>query len=265
MSRFVRSPATTGTSATWVGRVLLCLCAGAGVGWGNPLSDRNSKGNKEYREGRYAEALAAYAQALAEDPGQPDVTYNIGNVLYREGQFEEASQGYGRATFSDDVRRRQEATYNLGNAKYRLGNLEEAAAYYKRALDLNENDDDARYNLEFVLRQMQNQPPQGGEQDQDEESQDQENQEQDKREQQKDEQQQERKEQQQEQEPQESQPSVADSTGTEEPQPQPQPRQTEMTPEEAQRILDALENEEREQRAERKTDIRRTKEVEKDW
>ena len=257
MSRRIRRPAMEKGSEAWVRRALLCVCIGASVGWGNPLADRNARGNKEYEEGRYAEALAAYAQALAKDPGQPDVTYNIGNVLYRKGQFEEAAQGYGRATFSDDARRREEAAYNLGNAHYRLGNLEEAAAYYKRALDLNENDDEARYNLEFVLRQMQNQEQnqQQQEQDPDQENQDQDNKEQGEEEQQQDQEQQEQQ-----------QPSEADSTGGEQPEPQPsEERDTEMTPEEAQRILDALEDEEREQRAARKTEMRRTKEVEKDW
>lgn len=252
-------------SLAWARRALLCVCVGASVGWGNPLADRNARGNKEYEKGRYAEALAAYAQALAKDPGQPDVTYNIGNVLYRKGQFEEAAQGYGRATFSDDARRREEAVYNLGNAHYRLGNLEEAAAYYKRALDLDETDDEARYNLEFVLKQMQNQQPQDPQQSPDQENQEQEDKEQQQDEQ--DKQQQDEQEQQQDQEQQEQQQaSEADSTGGEQPQPQPsEERETEMTPEEAQRILDALEDEERELRAERKTEMRRTKEVEKDW
>jgi tetratricopeptide (TPR) repeat protein len=40
--------------------------------------------------------------------------------------------------------------YNLGNSAYRQGRLEEAVELYKRALELDPDDRDAKFNLEFV-------------------------------------------------------------------------------------------------------------------
>ncbi len=238
---------------------MLVLAIAAGVGWGNPVAEKNARGNREYLEARYADALAAYSQALGHEPEHPDVTYNIGNVLYRQGRFEQAAQGYAKALFPDDERRRKEAAYNAGNAFYRLGNLEQAAAYYKKALEMDENDEDARYNLELVLRQMQNQ------EQQDQEQKDQKQQDQEKEDQNGEDSEQDQQDQ-GEQQNQQQQPSEADSSQTRQEQMQEaEERKDKMTPEEAARILDALEQEERELRAEQRKQIQRKQDVEKDW
>jgi tetratricopeptide (TPR) repeat protein len=44
--------------------------------------------------------------------------------------------------------------YNSGNVLYREGKWEEAIGAYKKALELNPNDEDAKYNLEFVRQKI---------------------------------------------------------------------------------------------------------------
>ena len=50
-----------------------------------------------------------------------------------------------------------EALYNLGNVAYRRHDLPQAEQLYKSALELNSDDQDAKFNLEFVRREMENQ------------------------------------------------------------------------------------------------------------
>ncbi len=50
----------------------------------------------------------------------------------------------------------------MGNAAYKAGKKDEAIAAYKKALDLNPNDPDAKYNLEYLLYQPKKQQPKGG-------------------------------------------------------------------------------------------------------
>jgi len=48
-----------------------------------------------------------------------------------------------------------QSRYNAGNALYRTGRLEEAVDQYLRSLEINPEDEDAKYNLEFVRREIQ--------------------------------------------------------------------------------------------------------------
>lgn len=86
-------------------------------------------------------------------------------ALYRAGEFEESAASL---TGLDTVT----ANYNRGNALAKAGKLEQAIAAYDRALELDPEHADARYNrdlleqfLEDNPQQQQQQPQQNGEQD----------------------------------------------------------------------------------------------------
>ena len=76
-------------------------------------------------------------------------------------------EAYRRAIESGDPELASAAWYNLGNALYRQQQLERALEAYKQALRLNPRDGDAKHNLERVLDQMQQQqqPQQGDSED----------------------------------------------------------------------------------------------------
>ncbi len=87
--------------------VLLPLCAHAG--------DLIPQAESFYREGKYAQALSAYEQALKNAPNDPYLYYNIGNCYFKMG-----SKGL-------------------------------ATAYYYRAFKLNPQHSDIRHNLSLAL------------------------------------------------------------------------------------------------------------------
>jgi len=174
----------------------------------------NREGNALYGQKRYPEALEEYAAAQAEAPDSPEVRYNLGNVLYRMNRAAEAARLYDSVRLREGGPRR-EAAYNAGNAAYRLQQYPVALARYTEALLADPSDADARRNLELTLRRMR-----------------------------------EAQSQQQQQEPQD-QPQDQPQPPGEQPPPQPpdtegQPPPTpeEMTRQQAQRILDSLEEQE---------------------
>jgi Ca-activated chloride channel family protein len=69
---------------------------------------------------------------------------------YRAGQFEESIASLQPL---EDV----EATYNLGNALARSGRYEDAIAEYEKALELRPDHEDAKFNRDLLLEQMQSQ------------------------------------------------------------------------------------------------------------
>ena len=65
------------------------------------------------------------------------------------------------------------ASYNAGNAAYQTQQLEQSLEHYRRALLNDPSNQDAKFNYEFVKRQLEEQQQQ---QDQQQDQQDQENQ-----------------------------------------------------------------------------------------
>lgn len=113
-------------------------------------------------EGKWAEAAALYREALKEEPKSADATYNLALCLYRQGQFDKAEPIFKKALeLAPPGSLKGQAAYNMGNTQFRQKKLKEALESYKVALRWNENDEDARYNIQVVLDQLNppKQPP----------------------------------------------------------------------------------------------------------
>jgi len=203
--------------------------------------DQVEEGNRLYEEGRFQEAHQKYLEALRESPESPLIRFNAGNALYQGQAFEQAMEAYQQAIESGDPQLMSAAWYNLGNTLYRGQQLEPSLEAYKQALRLDPNDTDAKHNLERVLDQMEQQDQEDEQQDDEGEEQDEQNQD-DQQEGQQDPDQQDPNEQEQD-EDEEEQPEDPDQPqpeGEQEQEQEPQPQPGEMTPEEAERLLDAI-------------------------
>lgn len=119
------------------------------------LRARNEAANDLYETGSYAEALAAYQELIAERPDIDEFSYNAGNALNRLGSYERAIAETQRALPPLNPALGADTYYALGNHLLALQRLEEAYVAYRNALLLDPADQDAKYNLEFVLLAVQ--------------------------------------------------------------------------------------------------------------
>ncbi len=172
--RRIRRGAAMGRVA---GASMLVILLGLGIG-------DIERGNRLYRDGRYTEAVEAYREALADGDDSPVLRYNLGTALVRLGRYDEAEQHLRAALASIDPDTRERTYYNLGNRFLEAGRasedpearsrlLEAAADAYKRALRLDPSDTDAKWNLELALQEQQKSPPSAGGGDQQEKEQNQ--------------------------------------------------------------------------------------------
>ena len=108
------------------------------------------EGDAHNDAGRYAEALAAYSQALQLDPTDDAAWNNKGIALNHLKRYEEALAAYDRSLQLDP----HDALvwYNKGMAFNHLKRYQEALAAYNHAIQLNPNDADAWNGKGWVLR-----------------------------------------------------------------------------------------------------------------
>jgi len=212
-------------SRIFISLVLLLAFSTAGIS----QSDRRQvrQGNKLYQDEKFNEAEMRYRQSLEENPQNYKGIFNLGNALYRQGRLDEAAELFqGLSQFAPGEHERAYAYHNLGNTFLRSQKYAESIEAYKNSLRINPDDEQTRFNLAYAMRLLQEQPPQDqgsdGEKDQ-----------------QKD------RDEQKDQQPQQGE--------DDQPQQQ-QPRPDQISPQDAERILDALNQKEQKVQEELKRD-----------
>lgn len=131
------------------------------------------RGNRHYRAGRYAEAVREYEAALRKGVDAPELHYNLATALLQLGRPDLADPHFQRAAQARDPALRHRVHFNVGYRHLEAGRrggeaapqrLEAAIESYKHALRSNPDDQDAKWNLELALREQEKQKdsPQSG-------------------------------------------------------------------------------------------------------
>jgi tetratricopeptide (TPR) repeat protein len=117
-----------------------------------------AEGRAAYEAGKYEDALAAFEAAKKERPDDAAVEFNRAVTLAQLGRVAEAKSAFQRVAETKQPEIQQKAWYNLGNVHAGGGERKEALQSYRKALKLDPNDALARHNYEVVLRNLP--PPQ---------------------------------------------------------------------------------------------------------
>jgi Ca-activated chloride channel homolog len=193
------------------------------------------KGNSAFKENDYKTALDFYHQAEVEKPETPELDFNIGTALHKEGNYEEAIEKFQKSMATDNVQHEAGALYNIGNTQFRMEDYQAAIQSYQKSLELAPDDIDTKYNLELARIRLKEQMQQ-----QKQDPQQQQQQEQQQQQQPQDDQQEEQQDQQQQQDEKDKQ----DDKEQKQEQPQ-QVNENDMSKEDAERILNALRDDEK--------------------
>lgn len=238
------------------------------------------EGNKLYFDGKLKEAEEMYDKALTVKGDLVEGLFNKGNVYYQQDSFKLAADEYDIvAGYANDKKVKAKAFHNKGTSLINAEDYEGAVEAFKDALRNDPTDQDTRYNLTYAMGKLKEQ------QEQDKQEQDQK--------QEKDEG--EDKDKSQQNQDQETDPNKQDKEGQKNDKPKDpkegengdpndakksdekqdkekdmpvQPREGQLTKAEAERLLEALQNEEEkvqlrlQKQEEKKQD---KKKIEKDW
>ena len=243
------------------------------------------EGNKDLSEDNFVEAEVDYRKAISKSSENVAAPFNLGNAYYNNETFSEA---FGRfkeagetATAKTD---KHKAYHNMGNVFMKRKEYEKAVEAYKEALRNNPTDEETRYNLALAKEMLKKEQD---EQKNDENEDDKENKEnEDKKDQNEDKKEGDEGDQDKEdkkdegdkgdQEKEENKEGEGDEKEEQEKQPdkgdqeqeqKQQPRPNQLSKQQIQNLLEAMQNEEK--KVQQKIDAQKVKGVkvknEKDW
>ena len=223
----------------------MLLCIGAGHAFAQEKTDRDylRSGNKLYNDSLFIKAEVDYRKALELNPKSTDAMFNLANALLMQQKAKEAMEQYESVSkIEKDKEKLAQIYHNMGVILQSSKQLPQCIEAYKESLRNNPKDDETRYNLALAQKQLKDQ--QQNQQNQDQQQQQQEQKE-DKQDQNKDQQEQNQDQQQQ---------------------PQQQQNKNEMSKENAQQLLNAVMQDEKNVQDKVKKQLQiRGKKLEKDW
>lgn len=221
------------------------------------------KGNGLYKDGKFGEAEMTYRKGQSQGADAFISGFNLGDALFKQERYEEAASAFqALPNLTDDKEQKAAAFHNLGNSFMKTKKYQEGVDAYKQALRNNPTDINTKYNLSYAKRMLQQQQEQEQQQDKnknqdkkdDQQKQDQQKQD-EKKDQDKKDEEQKQDQQQQDQQKQEEQKEQ-------------QPKEGEISKEDAERTLDALDQDEkkiRDRLEEQKIKKVVKGNIEKDW
>ncbi|MGQ3013142.1 MAG: VWA domain-containing protein [Flavobacteriales bacterium] len=136
--------------------VLALLALGAGSAFAQHPNAVLRQGVTAYKEGNFDLAIQKFKEAGKEKELKTIAGYNLGAAYYKKGMLDSAINVVQRvAVEDDDPKLQQMAWYNLGNAFLQQDKTGKAIDAYTKALKLDPNDENARYNLAYALKKQQ--------------------------------------------------------------------------------------------------------------
>jgi Ca-activated chloride channel homolog len=109
------------------------------------------QGNREYEKNKFSESEISYRKATDKNKNTPDAVFNTGDALYKQKKFEDAGKEFiENAKMNEDKDKRSAALYNLGNSMLKANKVQESIDAYKGSLKLNPDNPEAKYNLAYA-------------------------------------------------------------------------------------------------------------------
>ena len=119
------------------------------------------KGNREFEKGNYKEAEKDYRKALELNKESAIGKFNLGTAVYKNNNYEESTKIYtDLAEKKNDPDVQAKVFHNLGNSLLQAKEYEKSIAAYKNALMNDSKNADTKYNLEYAKMMLKKQQQQ---------------------------------------------------------------------------------------------------------
>jgi Ca-activated chloride channel homolog len=216
------------------------------------------EGIKAYEDGEYSEAEVQFRKAENINHESYEAEFNTGTALYGQKKYDEtAKQFQSLLDQTEDSEKTAKIWHNIGNSLLEAKQYGPSIEAYKNALRKNPSDQDTKYNLAYAKEMLKEQQQQQNNKDQKQNNKDQQGQDKNKDQQDKKQEQADQNKNQDQQPPEKN----------EDQQQKQQPASREISKEDAQRMLDAIQHQEKQvkEKVDKKKAAAAKVKTEKDW
>lgn len=153
---------------------MVLLCCTTVVFGQKSERDYMRSGNKLYNDSLFVKAEVDYRKALELNPKSTDAMYNLGNALLMQNKAKEAMEQFDAVTrIEKDKGKLARAYHNMGVILQSSKQYPQCIEAYKQSLHNNPHDDETRYNLALAQKMLKDQQQQQNQDKQQEQKQDQ--------------------------------------------------------------------------------------------
>ncbi len=217
----------------------------------------NNDGVDLYNQKKFSDAEINFRKAIEKNPESIPPKFNLGNSYYKQEKFDESLKNYQELLQKTDNKELKSKIYhNIGNSLLKSNKIEQSVEAYKNALKLNPNDLDTKYNLSYALSLLKNNQQR---------NQNQQNQKNNKQDQNKDNQQNQNENENKENKDKQNQQNQNQQNNNEQQQQKQQQTEAKISKEQAEKILEALKNNEKDLQKELRKQKGRVIKTDKDW
>jgi Ca-activated chloride channel family protein len=136
--------------------------------WAASQETQVKEANELFKKQQWDSAVDVYLNAL-EHPEHADIVqYDLGTAFYKKENYDQSIEHLQKAISDKDKKLSAKVHYNLGNALYKkgrslennkideaIGSMQKSLDNYDKTLRLNSKDKDAKYNREFVEKELE--------------------------------------------------------------------------------------------------------------
>ena len=153
---------------------MVLLCCTTVVFGQKSERDYMRSGNKLYNDSLFVKAEVDYRKALELNPKSTDAMYNLGNALLMQNKAKEAMEQFDAVTrIEKDKGKLARAYHNMGVILQSSKQYPQCIEAYKQSLRNNPHDEETRYNLALAQKMLKDQQQQQNQDKQQEQKQDQ--------------------------------------------------------------------------------------------
>jgi tetratricopeptide (TPR) repeat protein len=125
------------------------------------------QGNREFEKDKFSESEISYRRAIDKNKTSGDAVFNAGDALYKQKKYEDAGKQFIEShKMNEDKGKRSASMYNLGNSLLMANKLQESIDAYKNSLKLYPDNMEAKYNLAYAQDLLKKQEEQQKQQQQ---------------------------------------------------------------------------------------------------
>lgn len=237
----------------------VCILISVQFAHGQGVRSLNNSGVDSYKKQQFVDAEVNFKKGLEKSKENFELNYNLGDSYYKQKRYDEAIKSFQNSLVqTEDGNLKSKALHNIGNSLLKSEKIKESVEAYKNSLKLNPNDKETKYNLSYALSLLKQQQDQQKQQNKNQNDKNKDNQ--DQKDQNKNDQQNKNKDEQKDQKQnQQNKDQTAQQDNLK------QPEKNKISKEEAERILEALKNNEKDLQKKLRKKVGVPVTIDKDW